>query len=61
MGIFMPCSITIKEIDRGIVEVAIEDTAITWTSSNEINQLAKEITNTLKEILSEIEQPGMQL
>ncbi|MUP47545.1 DUF302 domain-containing protein [Gramella sp. BOM4] len=60
-GIFLPCSVTVKEVERDIVEVSIEDTGITWSPSKELTQIAKKTTETLKGILSEVEQPGMKL
>ena len=60
-GIFLPCSVTVKEVERGIVEVSIEDTGITWSPSKELTQIAQKTTETLKGILSEVEQPGMKL
>lgn len=60
-GIFLPCSITIKQVDQGIVEVSIEDTGITWSPSKPLTEVAKKTTETLKHILSEIDQQHMQL
>ncbi|WP_300441461.1 DUF302 domain-containing protein [Christiangramia sp.] len=60
-GIFLPCSVTVKEVEPSMVEVSIEDTGITWSPSKELTQIAKKTTETLKEILSEAEQPGMKL
>ncbi|CAL66262.1 DUF302 domain-containing protein [Christiangramia forsetii] len=60
-GIFLPCSVTVKEVEQGNIEVSIEDTGVTWSPSKELTQLSKKITETLKGILSEAEQPGMKL
>ncbi|MCM4158150.1 DUF302 domain-containing protein [Gramella sp. AN32] len=62
-GIFLPCSITVKEVDQGIIEVSIEDATVTWaaTKNKELAEIAVNITKTLKEILSEIDQQQMQL
>ena len=60
-GIFLPCSVTVKEVAQGMVEVSIEDTSITWSPSKELTQIAKKTTETLQAILSEIEQPRMKL
>ncbi len=62
-GVFLPCNITVKEVDQGNIEVSIEDTTVTWASSNtnELGELAKKTTETLKQILSEIDQQRMKL
>ncbi|WP_159039950.1 DUF302 domain-containing protein [Christiangramia fulva] len=60
-GIFLPCSVTVKEIEQGNIKVSIEDTGITWSPSKELTQIARKTTETLKGILPEAEQPGMKL
>ncbi|WP_410503524.1 hypothetical protein [Gillisia sp. JM1] len=49
---------TVKEVDQGNIEVSIEDITVTWalSNTNELGELAKKTTKTLKQILSEIDQ-----
>jgi len=64
MSILFPCNITIKEVeDNSIIEVSIEDTDTTWSSSmkKDVMDVAKNTKETLKKVLDNIEQLHVKL
>tara|TARA_R110002049_G_scaffold116099_1_gene268414 strand:+ start:13056 stop:13529 length:474 start_codon:yes stop_codon:yes gene_type:complete len=64
MSILFPCHVTIKEVeDKAIMEVSIEDTDTTWSSSmkKDVMEAAKSTKNTLKKLLDNIEHPNVKL
>lgn len=59
MSILFPCHVTIKEVeDNSVIEVSIEDTDTTWSSSmkKDVMDVAKKTKDTLKKVLDNIEQ-----
>ncbi|MBJ7882585.1 DUF302 domain-containing protein [Gelidibacter salicanalis] len=64
MSILFPCHVTIKEVeDNSIIEVSIEDTDTTWSSSmkKDVMDVAKNTKETLKKVLDNIEQLHVKL
>jgi uncharacterized protein (DUF302 family) len=64
MSILFPCHVTIKEVeDNSIIEVSIEDTNTTWSSSmkKDVMEVAKNTKDTLKKVLDIIEQLHVKL
>ena len=64
MSILFPCNVTIKEVeDNSIIEVSIEDTETTWSSSMKkaVMDVAKNTNDTLKKLLDNIEQLNVKL
>ncbi len=64
MSILFPCNVTIKEVeDNSIIEVSIEDTETTWSSSmkKDVMDVAKNTKDTLKKVLDNIEQLNVKL
>jgi uncharacterized protein (DUF302 family) len=64
MSILFPCNVTIKEVeDNSIIEVSIENTETTWSSSmkKDVMYVAKNTKDTLKKVLDNIEQLNVKL
>ena len=64
MSILFPCHVTIKEVeDNSIIEVSIENTDTTWSSSmkKDVMDVAKNTKNTLIKVLDNIEQLHVKL
>ncbi|SRX75719.1 DUF302 domain-containing protein [Aequorivita antarctica] len=64
MSILFPCNLTIKDVgDNSIIEVSIEDTETTWSSSmkKDVMEVAKNTKETLKKVLDNIEQLNVKL
>ena len=64
MTTLIPCKISIKEIEgEALVEVSIEDTEKTWAISEkkEITDIAKNIKQTLSDILNQIGPKNVKL
>jgi uncharacterized protein (DUF302 family) len=64
MSILFPCNLTIKDVgDNSIIEVSIEDTETTWSSSmkKDVMDVAKNTKETLKKALDNIEQLNVKL
>lgn len=64
MGILFPCNVSIKEVeDNSVVEIAVEDTDITWSASmkSEIQDIAKNTKAILKKVFDMIDQTHFKL
>ncbi len=60
----LPCKISVKELkEESLVEVVIEDIQTTWSTSekSEIKKLAKDVKQSLTDILDSIEQLNIKL
>ena len=64
MGILFPCNVTIKELeDESVVEVSMEDTSVTWSSSlkKDVEEIAKKTKGNLKKVLDNIGRTNFKL
>lgn len=64
MGILFPCNVTIKEVeDASAVEVSMEDTSVTWSSSlkKDVEEIAKRTKENLKRVLDNIGPTNIKL
>ncbi|WP_421804089.1 DUF302 domain-containing protein [Flagellimonas sp.] len=64
MGILFPCNVTIKEVeDKSVVEVSMEDTSVTWSSSlkKDVEEIAKKTKENLEKVLSNIGPTNVKL
>ncbi|SDD89970.1 Uncharacterized conserved protein, DUF302 family [Pricia antarctica] len=64
MSILFPCNVTVKEVeDSTVIEVSIEDTDTTWSSSfkTDVADIANKTKEALKNILSNIGRTNVKL
>ena len=64
MSILFPCNVTIKEVeDESVVEVSMEDTSVTWSSSlkKDVEEIAKKTKENLKTVLNNIGPTNVKL